>query len=48
VKTLSSHISSQFQKQLSETEIAALVSALSTAGYIAIANKITYNLPSLP
>ena len=45
VKTLSSHINNQFQKQLSETEIAAIVSALSAAGYIAIANnKITYTL----
>lgn len=49
VKTLSSHINSHFQKQLSETEITALVSALSTAGYISITNnKISYNLPSLP
>ncbi len=45
VKTLSSHISAQFQKNLSETEIAAIISALSAAGYIAIANnKITYSL----
>jgi len=45
VKTLSSHINSQFQKQLSEPEIAALVSAMTSAGYIAIANnKITYTL----
>ena len=45
VKTLSSHINSLFQKQLSEAEIAAIVSALSAAGYIAIANnKITYTL----
>ena len=45
VKTLSSHISNLFQKQLSETEIATLVSALSAAGYIAIANnKIIYKL----
>ncbi|MBM4163195.1 MAG: hypothetical protein FJ222_01945 [Lentisphaerae bacterium] len=49
VKTLSSHINSHFQKQLSETEIAALISALFTAGYISIANnKITYNVPPLP
>ena len=45
VKTLSSHINNQFQKQLSEKEIAAIVSAMSAAGYITIANnKITYNL----
>lgn len=45
VKTLSSHINNQFQKQLSEKEIAAIVSAMSAAGYIAIANnKINYSL----
>lgn len=49
VKTLSSHINNHFQKQLSEAEVSALVSAMAAAGYIAIANnKITYTLPAAP
>ena len=44
-KSLSSHISAQFQKQLPESDVSDLVAAMSAAGYIAIAdNKITYTL----
>lgn len=49
VKTLSSHINNHFQKQLSEAEVSAFVSAMVAAGYIAIANnKITYTLEPVP
>lgn len=45
VKTLASHIKSQFQKQLSDADISELIAAMSAAGYITIANnKITYTL----
>lgn len=47
VSTLSSTIASLFQKQLSEQEVAALVQALATQGYLAISGaKVTYSLPS--
>lgn len=49
VKTLSSHINAQFQKQLSESDIAELISAMSKAGHITIADgKVTYSLPPHP
>lgn len=45
LKTLASHISAQFQKQLSESDIADLIVALSKAGHITVTDtKITYNL----
>lgn len=44
VKTLSSAISSLFQQQLAEEEIAALVAGLISAGFITVAeNKVTYS-----
>jgi hypothetical protein len=47
VSTLSSTIASLFQKQLSEQEVAALVQALATQGYLAISGvKVAYSLPS--
>jgi hypothetical protein len=46
VKTLSSTISSLFQKQLEEKEIESLVKTLEKRGWIAIeGNKISYSLP---
>ena len=43
-KTLSSAISSLFQKQLAEDEIAALIADLISAGFITVAeNKVTYS-----
>ena len=45
VKTLASHIKSQFQKQLSDDDVSDLIAAMSKAGHINIAdNKITYTL----
>ena len=47
IKTLSSTISSLFQKQLSEEEIAALISELQAGSFVTIADtKVTYTLPS--
>jgi len=46
VKTLSSTISSLFQKQLPEDELAALVAELQRLGFVTIQeNKVTYALP---
>jgi hypothetical protein len=46
LKTLSSTISSLFQKQLGEEELSALVAELQSLGYIAVnENKVTYALP---
>ena len=43
-KTLSSAISSLFQQQLAEEEIAALIAGLISAGFITVAeNKVTYS-----
>ena len=47
IKTLSSTISSLFQKQLSEEEIVALISELQAGSFVTIADtKVTYTLPS--
>lgn len=44
VKTLSSAISSLFQKQLAEDEIAALIAGLISVGFITVTeNKVTYS-----
>jgi hypothetical protein len=46
-KTLSSTISSLFQKQLTESELDELLQGLRTAGYVGIhENKVTYALPA--
>lgn len=46
VKTLSSTVSSIFQKQLSENEVAALIKELEAKSYIKISDtKVTYTLP---
>jgi PIN domain len=46
VKTLSSTISSLFQKQLGDEELSALVAELQSLGYITVnENKVTYALP---
>jgi len=45
LKTLASHINSQFQKQLSDSEVSDLIASLSKAGHIAVTDtKITYAL----
>jgi len=45
LKTMTSHIKSMFQKQLTDAEVNELIAAMSKAGHIAItATKITYNL----
>ena len=47
IKTLSSTISSLFQKQLAEEEVASLVSELQASNLITITDtKVTYTLPS--
>lgn len=47
VKTLTSTISSLFQKQLGEDDLEALRKALEGKGFIAISgNKVTYSLPA--
>lgn len=47
VKTLSSTVSSIFQKQLSEHQVAALIKELETKYYIKISDtKVTYTLPA--
>ena len=47
VKTLSSTISSLFQKQLSEAEISNLLEQLQSKGYIVISEtKVAYSLPN--
>ena len=47
IKTLSSTISSLFQKQLSEEEVASLISELQASNLITITDtKVTYTLPS--
>jgi hypothetical protein len=46
VKTLSSTISSLFQKQLAEEELEALLAELQSLGYVAVnESKVTYALP---
>lgn len=43
--TLASHINAQFQKQLSEADVADLIAALSKAGHITVTDtKITYTV----
>lgn len=45
VKTLASHIKSQFQQQLSDAEVSDLIDAMCKSDHITVAdNKITYNL----
>ena len=45
LKTMTSHIKSMFQKQLTDAEVAELITAMSKAGHIAVTDtKITYNL----
>jgi hypothetical protein len=45
VKTLGSMIAALFQKQLSEKEVAGLIKALSTKGYLSVSgNKVNYAL----
>ena len=47
IKTLSSTISSLFQKQLAEGEVSAIVAEFQTKGWATVANeKVTYALPS--
>jgi hypothetical protein len=47
VKTLTSTISSLFQKQLGDDDLAALLNELEGKGFIAISgNKVTYSLPA--
>jgi len=47
LKTLSSTISSLFQKQLSEAELSSLLDQLQSKGYVAILDtKVTYSLPN--
>lgn len=44
-KTLASHIKSQFQKQLADTDVDDLVAAMAKAGHITVTDtKITYHL----
>ncbi len=47
VKTLSSTINGIFQKQLSEQDVAALLTALQKAGVVAVtATRVSYSLPT--
>ena len=47
VKTLTSWIKSQFQKQISEKEVAGLIQELVKRGYLTISStKVTYALPN--
>ena len=47
VKTLTGTISSLFQKQLCDDDLAALLEALEGKGFIATSgNKVTYSLPA--
>lgn len=48
LKTLSSTISSLFQKQLADAELADLLESLQSAGYVQIQeNKVAYTLPAI-
>ena len=45
LKTLASHIKSQFQKQLSDADVSDLIDAMSKSGHITVTDtKIAYNL----
>ena len=47
IKTLTSTLHALFQKTLNEAELAALVEALTKAGYISVTSKkVSYALPT--